>query len=1085
VALKPDDQRAQIIDDLTAQIKKHQSASKAKLIAAFAKYYFAYVSTDDLTSRSVDELYRLLISHWDLLYQRKPDEVKLTITNPTAEEKGGSSRHTVIEIALKNMPFLVDSLRMEINRLGLTIHLIIHIGGVQFKRDKQHRITDIFSFDEEVEGAQAEAPIYIEVDRQTDPEFLDDVRENLLRVLSDVNVAVSDWEKMHLRVSHSLDEINETKKHLHKDDVAESEDFLRWIEHNHFIFLGCRDYELVTENGEKALRIIPGTGLGVLRDERIRHTSRSFSSLTPAARKLALSKQILILSKTNTRATVHRPVHTDYIGIKRFDQKGNVIGERRIIGLYTSAAYNTNPKNIPFLRRKVDIVMENSRLPQGGHAYKALFNILETFHRDDLFQASAEELSDIAIGILQIQERRTIRLFVRKDVYGRFVSCFVYLPRENLNTQLRIRMQQILQRALNGVESTFTTRITDSVLARIHFDIRVDPHKVLKYNIKDIEKKLVKVARYWADEVREHLVEHFGEERGNNLAQRYCNAFPPGYRDDFRPQTALYDIGHMEKLSEDNPIEMSVYRPLDEPQESFHFKLYQYFEAIALSDVLPIFENMGLRVISERPHEIVMHDGSSVWINDFGIQRSDNAAVSIEVVRNAFQEAFSKVWYGDTESDGFNTLVLGANLTWKEITILRAYAKYLRQIRFTYSQPYIEEALLKNPTITKQLVELFLLRFDPKRPSDADASIKKIDRKIHKELDSVQVLDQDRILRRFLDLIYGTIRTNYFQLDKNGKDKSYLSYKLSPRTIPSIPEPRPLFEMFVYSPRFEGVHLRMASVARGGLRWSDRREDFRTEVLGLMKAQEVKNAVIVPSGAKGGFVPKKLPFSEGREAVMKEGVACYQNFIRGLLDVADNLVDGKVVTPKNIVRYDEPDHYLVVAADKGTATFSDIANSIAHEYDFWLGDAFASGGSVGYDHKKMGITARGAWESVKRHFREKEHDIQTTDFSVVGIGDMAGDVFGNGMLLSRNIRLVAAFNHVHIFFDPKPNAGKSFVERKRLFALPRSSWEDYDKKLISKGGGVFNRSVKSITNFFSISFMLYFKTLCGSTRISK
>ena len=1052
-----------MIGKVVAQIDKKLSAQKAKLVGEFVQQFYGNVAYDDLSMHSIMDLYGAVVSFWDFMQLREANETKIRVYNPVFENDGWQSTHTIIEIISDDMPFLVDTVLMEINRRNLTTHLIIHAGGMKICRDKNNKIIKIVAYDEmPTAGVSAEAPIFVQIDQQTDPNVLKELAENLHRVLGDVRVAVEDWKQMRAKVGDAINELHKHKSHLDEGELAESIDFLEWINSDHFTFLGVRDYDLVSSGKEKELRVVPGSGLGVLREQGSLKAPRKIATLSPEAQKLTLSKQILIISKSSTKSSVHRPTFTDYIGITRFNEKCEVIGETRIIGLYTSAAYNTNPKHIPFLRRKVATVMKKSRWLPKSHAGKTLFNILETFPRDDLFQANSDELLDLAMGISHLQERRQIRMFARKDIYGRFVSCLVYVPRDLFNTELRNNMQKVLLTELNGLEVNFSTRFSDSVLARIHFVVRIDPKKSVDYDFENIQKKLVEVGRSWHDDLKIALVEHFGEEKGNYLTNFYRGAFPSGYREYFSAMTALYDIKHMENLCETKSLEMNFYRPIEDFDGNLRFKVYRLGQTIPLSDVLPILENLGLRVISERPFQIKIKNGSVAWINDFGMVTTALAATDIESIKEKFQTAFAKIWFEKAENDSFNSLVLGAGLAWHEIAILRAYAKYLRQIGFTYSQSYIEETFSVYPDIAKELVQLFIMKFDPETADQNQKKIATLEKKLLAEMDAVVNLDHDRILRRYLDLLRATLRTNYYQLDSEGKRKSYLSLKFKTSEIPDVPLPHPMFEVFVYSPRFEGVHLRGGKVARGGLRWSDRREDFRTEILGLMKAQQVKNAVIVPVGSKGGFVPKHLPVNGDRESILKEGIACYQNFIRGLLDITDNKKAGKVVHPENVVFYDEDDPYLVVAADKGTATFSDIANAIAHEYGFWLDDAFASGGATGYDHKKMGITARGAWESVKRHFRELNLNIQENDFTVIGVGDMAGDVFGNGMLLSKHIKLVGAFNHMHIFLDPNPDSAKSFKERQRLFKLPRSAWTDYNSELISQGGGVFNRSLKSI-----------------------
>ncbi|MBD0354463.1 MAG: NAD-glutamate dehydrogenase, partial [Rubrobacteraceae bacterium] len=752
----------------------------------------------------------------------------------------------------------------------------------------------------------------------------------------------------------------------------------------------------------------------------------------------------------------------DYVGVKRFDSSGKVTGERRFLGLYTFSAYSMSSLEIPLVRRKVRYVLDRAGFPEGSHNEKDLIEILETYPRDELFQISKEELFEISMGILHLQERQRVRLFVRRDTYGRFFSCLVFVPRDRYNTNIRSRMQDILQRAFGGGNVEFNVRLSESVLARLHFIIYTEPGRVPDYDVDQIEERLVETTHSWADNLYDALIEQYGEERGTELFRKYREAFPAGYRDGFLPRTAVTDIGRIEGLASDDDINMTLYHPLEEPENFLGFKLYRFGEQISLSGILPLLEDMGVEVVDERPHKIQPAGSPPVWIYDFGLLHELEDGLQTGQIKEIFQDAFARAWRGAVENDGFNRLVLRARLTWRQITVLRAYSKYLRQGGTTFSQNYMEDTLYTNPHITRLLLELFEARFDPNRQENVREETERLKGEIEDVLEAVVSLDEDRILRNFLNVTLATVRTNYYQSGPEGDPKPYLSIKFDPAEITVLPLPRPMFEIFVYSPRAEGVHLRGGKVARGGIRWSDRREDFRTEILGLMKAQTVKNAVIVPVGAKGGFVVKRPPTQGGREALMQEVVACYRTLIRGMLDLTDNLEGDRVVPPPDVVRYDEDDPYLVVAADKGTATFSDIANGISAEYGFWLGDAFASGGSAGYDHKEMGITARGAWESVKRHFRELGTDTQSEDFTVAGIGDMSGDVFGNGMLLSRHIKLVGAFNHLHIFLDPDPDPEASFKERERLFKLERSSWTDYDEGLISEGGGVFSRTAKSI-----------------------
>jgi len=1064
MSYKFEEGKSVLIDAVVDRIKKSMDSDQAEFCAEFARQLYGTVAMEDLSSWELDDLYGAVVNFWSLIYERAPHEIKVRIYNPDFERHGWQTTHTVIEVICDDMPFLVDSIRLVIHRLGLASHLTIHMGGIRVTRDEHNRVSGILPRHQPVDSAGViqEAPIFLEIDRQTDPKILEELQQGCERALQDNKVVVEDWEKMRAEVREAISEIDKVSPVLDVNEAEETKAFLNWIEDHHFTFLGIRDYVLVEKGNETLLQAIPETGLGVLRENVTKSMTRSISAMTPEAREFTLSPRILVMSKTNTLASVHRDAYTDYIGVKRFNAQGKVIGERRIIGLYTSAAYHTNPKQIPFLRRKVALIMENSRLNPRSHAGKVLLNILETLPRDDLIQGTEEELLEIAMGIFYMQDRKRIRLFARMDVYRRFISCLVYVPKERVNTELRNAMKGILEQSFNAIDSTYTTQFTESVLARIHYIIKLDPDNCPEYDLKDIEKKLIEVGRSWTDDLQYHLHEAYGEEQANRLYARYRNAFSVAYSDTFTARTAVYDIRHIETLTPENPLGINFYKPLDESENSFRLKVYQHNTTIPLSDVLPILENLGLRAISERPYLLKFEDGKVTWVNDFAMQYTRDFSFELDDIKELFQNAFARVWFGDAENDGLNQLVLAGGLDWREVAILRTYAKYFKQIGFTFSQEYMERALNNNVHIAKKLVQLFAIRFDPKMTESRDELFIALSAEVLADLDNVSNLDEDKIIRQYIHALTATLRTNFYQVDANGNPKNYISVKLNSKLIPGLPKPYPMFEIFVYSPLFEGVHLRCGKVARGGLRWSDRREDFRTEILGLMKAQQVKNSVIVPSGAKGGFVPKKIGLNATREEIMAEGISCYQLFIRALLDVTDNYVDGQLVKPVDVICFDEDDPYLVVAADKGTATFSDLANAISLEYGFWLGDAFASGGSVGYDHKKMGITAKGAWESVKRHFYDWDFDIQNNAFTVGGMGDMAGDVLGNGMLLSRHIRLVGAFNHMHIFIDPSPDAEISFKERERLFNLPRSTWADYDKTLISKGGGVFNRSAKSI-----------------------
>ena len=1023
---------------------------KTNLAVKFAQLYYAEVDPEELAAREAADLQGAAQAHLAFARGYKGGEAKLRAYNPLRPQHGWSSTHTVIEIVNDDMPFLVDTVTMEANRQGLTLHLLVH-PVLRVVRDAQGELRDVSAPADSSDG-RLESFMHVEVDRVTDPARLRELEAGIAKVLGDVRAAVEDWRGMQARMVDVMSRIESARSGVADIELEEGRAFLAWLLNHHFTFLGCRDYALEKKDGEDLLRIVPGSGLGILR-EHGETVSASFATLPPEARKRARVKELLVLTKANARSTVHRPGYLDYVGVKHFNAAGEVTGETRFLGLYTHTAYAENPMRVPLLRRKLADVIARAGLLPAGYSGKALASILESYPRDELVQISTDDLYRHAMAILQLGERQRLRLLVRQDAYSRFVSCLIYVPRERYNTELRQRFQAILTEAFNGASSEFDVDLSASALGRILMRIRTKPGEMAATpDLKELERGLVQAMRGWEDDLFAALVERDGEERANLLWKKYQHAFPAGYREEFGAREALLDIEKIEALDPQRDFGMNLRAGGADEPGMLRFKIYRRGgERMPLSDTVPMFKRLGVRVLFEHPHKVEPAGALPVWAVDFGLI-APAGALPLERVREHFHAAFFGMWSRTIEADNLNRLVLTAGLSPREITILRAYARYLRQAGSTFSLPYVEQALASNPQVAALLVQLFYARMrEGGAAREADLSAQ-----LAAALDAVQNLDEDRILRSFVAVIRATLRTNYFL------DKPYVSFKLDPKGVPGLPEPKPLFEIWGYSPRVEAVHLRGGYIARGGIRWSDRMEDFRTEVLGLMKAQMVKNVVIVPVGAKGGFVLKQPPPAGDRDALMKEGIACYQTFLRGMLDLTDNLVEGKIVPPQGVLRHDGNDAYLVVAADKGTATFSDIANGIAAEFGFWLGDAFASGGSAGYDHKKMGITARGAWESVKRHFRELGVDTQSTDFTVIGIGDMSGDVFGNGMLLSRHIRLVAAFDHRHIFLDPAPDADKSFKERERLFNLPRSSWADYDARLISKGGGIFPRTAKSV-----------------------
>ncbi len=1051
--------KAELLKQLKTMVAERLSEKRSEPLVRFIEGYFAHAAETDLLQWRLDDLYGATLAAWQFMQERPSEETLIRVFNPDYERHGWQSTHTVIEVLQSDMPFIVDSLRMELNRRNLSIHAILNT-VFSTRRDRSGKLVDLLERDAQGKGIQQESLVAIEVDRHTDPQQLQELQQALLEVLGEVRASVTDFNAMLAKADELLEGYAQTPDGFAEADVEETRDFIRWLK-RHFTFLGYDEYVLKKADKQQGLELVSGSGLGLLRHDSGRSSQARLSVDAHDGGAFTLIPDLLSFTKSSRKSRVHRPTYPDYISIQRFDGKGTLIGEVRFLGLYTSAVYLHGATEIPVVRRKIEEVMVRSGLHRNGHDWKELQQILEIYPRDDLFQSSIEELFDIATGILHIHERRQIRLFLRRDYYGQFFSALVYVPREIYSTDFRLRVQQILQQALGCDQAEFTTYFSESVLARTQFLLRRSDHKKVtaKYDVAELEQRVCHAASSWHEELYEALVDALGEEQGIRAYNHYHASFSAGYRSDFAPRAAVVDIQHMETLNAERKMALSFYEALEREPEELNFKLYHHGEALPLSDVLPILENLGLRVIDEHPYQVDV-DGERIWIHDFNLRYTGNQQVTTTTMQSVFEEAFLNVWYGHAGNDEFNKLVLGAQLHWREVALLRAYAGYMKQIRFPISQEAISIALKHHVELARLLIDLFGARFDPEQASDKKADRVKV--QILEGLEQVASLNEDQAIRQYLALIEATLRTNFYQTEQ-GRPKSYFSFKLSPRDIPQVPEPKPLYEIFVHSPRVEGVHLRGGKVARGGLRWSDRLEDFRTEVLGLVKAQQVKNAVIVPVGAKGGFVARQLHTSMSREEWMAEGVACYRTFIRALLDVTDNLVDGEVVPPDQLVRHDGDDTYLVVAADKGTATFSDTANAIAAEYGFWLGDAFASGGSQGYDHKKMGITARGAWVSVERHFRELGLNTATDPFTVLGIGDMSGDVFGNGMLRSDKTRLVAAFNHQHIFIDPDPDPAASFAERERLFALPRSGWADYNTELIASGGGVFSRSAKSIT----------------------
>jgi glutamate dehydrogenase len=1030
--------KQRLLDQQEAEIRQRLDADQAGGVVEFSRQYFQGFPADDLQGRQVSDLFGMAVGSWHFLQKHDAAKPQVRVFNPDYQRHGWQISHTVVTVLCRNMPFVTDSIRGELNRRNIPVHTI-HSCILNVLRDKKHQLIELLPESSAAKTTKAcelheEALLYFEVGRTTDQKILDDVTKSLTEIVYEVASVVDDFKAMQDRARLALVDVASTPG-LSQLEIEERQNFFNWLGDHHFTFLGYEESTVEYGGDKPRVTRVKGSELGLLRQRETIAQTELYADVVSAEQ--LLEKQLLF-SKSPLRCRVHRQVYPDVVSLKRFDAEGRIVGEHRFLGLYTSPVYTLSPTLIPVVRQKVSEVIERAGLAPESHEEKDLARVLEVFPRDELFQSSPDELFATSMAVNKIQERRHVRLFVRRDITGKFINCLVYLPRDKYRTEMRQKIQTLLVDAFDASESDFTTFFSESVLIRTHFVLRVDSDNARDINVQALEEELVQVTMSWQDHLQTHLLEEFGEEQ--------CAAI-----------TTI-------DLEAANDIAMSFYRVFGESDNQVRFRLFHLETPVALSDVMPVLENLGLRVLGERPYDIQRSDGKVVWVHEFNLLYRMADSIDLNSVGEAFQEAFSRIWFGDAESDCFNRLILGAHLGWRQIALLRAYAHYMKQIQFNFSSEYIGDTLCNHLPITRNIVELFGVRFDPsfadeeQRQHQEDA----LEQTIMESVDAVENLSEDRIIRHYLTLIKATLRTNYFQQDSAGQLKNYFSFKLFPDAIPDVPLPKPMYEIFVYSPRVEGVHLRGGKVARGGLRWSDRMEDFRTEVLGLVKAQQVKNAVIVPTGAKGGFIAKQLPTDGDHEAFMAEGVRSYQTFIQGLLDITDNLIDDGVAPPQNVVRKDEDDPYLVVAADKGTATFSDIANELSEKAGFWLGDAFASGGSVGYDHKKMGITAKGAWVSVQRHFKEMGHNVQEQDFTVVGVGDMGGDVFGNGMLLSEHIQLVCAFNHMHIFVDPNPNSAMSYVERKRLFDMPRSSWTDYNQELISEGGGIFNRSAKSI-----------------------
>ncbi|MEX2642206.1 MAG: NAD-glutamate dehydrogenase [Acetobacterales bacterium] len=1056
--------KAELVDKLVGIARGKLPKTRAAEGGRFLSVFFNGMPPDDLAERSSENLCGAALSLWQLMQKRPPRSAEVSVFLPEQKKHGWSSDRAVIETVNNDMPFLVDSITAALNRRGFTVALAVH-PVVTVVRDAKGCLTALPEAAAGEGKAIRESVMHFEIAEPVEPQAIEGLREELLSVFADVRAAVSDWQTMRGRMFEVIGGLAHAPESIRKSDLDETAAFLQWAHDDNYTFLGFRDYEFTRRGKKTTVKVNDKTALGVTReaDKVIFDALRDGEELPAEVRHFVDQPEVLLIAKANMLSTVHRAVHMDVIMVKRYDDKGRVAGIRMFVGLFTSVAYSLSPRQIPVLRHKIRRCIERAGFPPASHDGKALAHILETYPRDELFQISEDDLFDIGLGILHLQDRQRIAVFVRTDPFERFASCQVYFPRDRYNTALRQRTGQILERAFGGSISAYYTTVGDSPLARVHFIVRTEPAGVPGYDVESLEAEIVEASRTWSDKLLDALMAAKGDRDGLKLHRRYGHAFPAGFAERFPAEAAVFDVQMVDAALTEDRMRLHLYVPAEHAGGPLRFKVYRPRESVTLSDVLPMLENLGFRVLDELPFRIESPDFGLVMLHDFGVAPTVGGAVDLAMVRANFHDAFRQVWNGVQENDGFNKLVVAAGLKAREVMILRAYYKFLRQAGVPFSQSYFEGALARNPGIAALLVRMFQAQFDPKLEGDREKKCEQLRGEVAEALDAVSSLDEDRILRSMLRLVGATLRTNYYQSGEGGGPKPYFSFKLHSPDIEDLPLPRPMAEIFVYSPRMEGVHLRGGMVARGGIRWSDRMEDFRTEILGLMKAQQVKNTVIVPVGAKGGFILKQPPVAGGREAMQQEGIACYRYLINGMLDLTDNTRGQKVVHPADTVRRDGPDTYIVAAADKGTATFSDLANSMSLERDYWLADAFASGGSNGYDHKKIAITSRGAWEAVKRHFRELGKDIQNEDFTCVGVGDMSGDVFGNGMLRSKHTRLLAAFNHLHIFVDPDPSdPARGFDERKRLFDMGRSTWADYDKRLLSKGGMIYERASKTI-----------------------
>ena len=1009
--------------------------------------YFAPASAEALKSQSDARLAEVALKHREHFRLRPPGHDALHV------ESSGIPGRLCVHTCTDDRPFLVDTTLMVLREAGFVVDWMMH-PVLRVERDEQGQLLALTGPDDGI----AESWMYLEFEGTPESAEATHLARNLQSRFAQLRLAVGDYPAMRARLHALIAELERTPQGIDPADAQEAREFLHWLDSGRYTFIASSEARTVTEDdGRMRFEPLPAQGLGLARESATLADTGALIAPPEELDRYVDSQRIVVVTKALQRAPIHQDEPLDVVSIKRFDADGRVLGIARFIGLFAAEAYQEAPWVIPLIRRKCQRVLDGSKLDPNSYSGKALREILGSFPRDELFQSGEDELLRTCLGIHELRERQQLRLFMRRDRYGRFFSALVYLARERYSRELRDRIGQELRKACGGQSLDRSVDFLRGGFARIHYQIRTPAGTTLQTPVEEIEELLLRATRPFREQLRGALMDAGTKQDATALSARFGDAFTSAYLDRTPSAEAAADVLQLSAVSAAQTVRVALHM---RDGSAARLKLFCWREPLALSDVLPVLENFGIRSLRQDPEIIHPLSGETLWVQDFEVEVP---ADSTEISAREIEHLLPRVLAGEAENDHLNRLVLAAGLDAREVIVLRVLARYVNQVGLPYGRADIERIVSGNADVARPLSEFFEARFDPgldadqRREREAAAS-----KALDAALDAVVGLDADRVLRVLASVVRAGLRTNFWQRDSQGQPKPWVSLKLDPSKIPELPLPRPKFEIWVCSPTVEGVHLRGGKVSRGGLRWSDRSEDFRTEVLGLMKAQQVKNVVIVPVGAKGGFVTKHSPPRSDRDAFMAYGQACYRDFLRGLLDLTDNRVGDGIESPRDLVRHDDDDPYLVVAADKGTATFSDIANGVAAEYDFWLGDAFASGGSAGYDHKKMGITARGAWESVKRHFREAGKNIQQDDFTVVGVGDMSGDVFGNGMLLSEHIRLVAAFDHRHVFIDPDPDAASSFAERKRLFALPRSSWADYDTSLVSAGGGVFPRDAKRI-----------------------